>query len=148
MVGLKMLLSPISLTRKANILKIGGSFGGAIIATLILEAVAQVAAGSSNKIASFGAGSLPVSTLPVIGAVTIKDVPSMIPAIAGVITIANGRTKVGALMVAGSVIAKAGIRAAGYNPDEIGNKIHGLYDKYFNKNSNLREEYEEQQVYF
>ena len=149
MLSAKMLLSPISLTRKANILKIGGSFGGAIIATIVLEAAAQIASGASSKVEEFGSNELPgISAVPFIGDVTVKDVPSLIPAAAGVITVLKGRTKIGALMIVGSVGAKAVIRSAGYNPDEIESKLHRIYDKYILKKEPDEYETDEPQVYF
>ena len=144
-----MLLSPVSLMRKANILKIGGSLGGAAVATVVLEIVVQAASRASTQVASAGAGNIPaISSVPFIGDVTLKDVPSLIPAAAGVITIAKGRTKMGAMMVVGSVAAKAGLRAAGYNPDEIGKKLHRIYDKYVLKKQTDEAEYYEPVVYF
>jgi len=146
-----MLLSPISLSRKANILKIGGSLGGAAVATVVLELVAQAVTRASSQAATFSSGPVPgVGTLPIVGDVTLKDVPSLIPAVAGVISVAKGRTKLGLMMIAGSVGAKAGLRAAGINPDEFGNKLGGLYDKYIRKYSanDSYEDYEEPEVYF
>jgi len=144
-----MLLNPVSLTRKANILKIGGSLGGAAVATVVLELVAQAVTRASSQAATFSSGPVPgVGTLPIVGDVTLKDVPSLIPAVAGALSIAKGRTKLGIMMVIGSVGAKAGLRAAGINPDEFGNKLGGLYDKYFKNENENEEDYEEPEVYF
>ena len=155
MVALKMLLSPISLSRKANILKIGGSLGGAAVATVVLELAAQAIVRASSQAASVGAGSVPVlpgSSLPSVGAVTIKDVPSLIPALAGGIAVLKGRTKVGLLMIVGSLAAKTGLRAAGINPDEFGNRLGKIYDKYIKKysatTSSYEDDYYEPEVYF
>ncbi len=150
--GLKMLLSPISLTRKANVLKIGGSLGGAAIATVVLEFVAQALVKNSSQAASIGANQLPfVPAVPFIGDVTVKDAPSLIPAAAGVITLLKGRTKAGILMVVGSVGAKSALRSAGYNPDELEAKAHRLYDKYIMKRDPVLDtynDYAEPEVYF
>ena len=149
-----MLLSPISLTRKANILKIGGSLGGAVVATVVLEAAAQFLTKASTQAASIGAGSVPVlpnSSLPAVGGVTIKDVPSLMPAVAGGLAVLKGRTKIGALMIVGSLGAKAAMRAAGFNPDEIGNRAEKIYNKYIKKYSadtSYDDDYYEPEVYF
>lgn len=125
-----MLISPVSLTRKANILKIGGTLGGAAVATVVLEFVAQFLVKSSTQAASVGANQLPaISSVPFIGDVTVKDAPSLIPAAAGIITLAKGRTKAGAMMIIGSVGAKAALRSAGYNPDEMYDKAHRWYER-------------------
>ena len=124
----KMLLSPISLTRKANVLKIGGVLGGAAVATVVLELLAQAVTSYSSKAQEVGSDPLPfVQAIPFVGDVTVKDVPSLIPAVAGVLTIIKGRTKAGGLMVLGSIGAKAGLTAVGLNPDELFKKVQAKF---------------------
>ena len=147
MVGLKMLLSPISLTKKANILKIGGPLGGAVVATIVLELITQALTKTIPQVDSIASDQIPgIQSVPFIGEVTLRDVPSLTPAIAGGLAILKGRTKVGAMMIAGSVAGKAGLRAAGLNPDELWNKLRA---KFTNHKPNNEEDFEQEgEVYF
>jgi len=149
MVGLKMLLSPISLTRKANILKVGGPLGGAVVATVVLELITQALTKTVTQVDEIGQDAIPgISSVPFVGDVTLRDVPSLTPAIAGSLAILKGRTKTGALMIAGSLGAKAGLRAAGLNPDEMWNKVTKYYHNRFTSHTKQQKEEEFQEVYF
>ena len=140
MVSAKMLLSPVSLSRKANILKIGGAgiFGtiiGAVVSTVVLEFAVQLIEKANisavNQVGSNTLPTVPVANLPL----TVRDVPSIAPAIAGVLALVKGRTKFGLAMIVGSLGAKVGLKNFRLNP-------RGL--------ANLKQEseYEERQVYF
>ena len=145
MVGLKMLLSPISLTRKANILKIGGTLGGAVVATIVLELITQALTKTIPQANEIASGDIPgIQSVPFIGTVTLRDVPSLTPAIAGAMAILKGRSKTGAMMIAGSFAGKAALRAAGLNPDELWNKVRA---KFTNHVPNKEEDYEPE-MYF
>lgn len=148
--NLKMLISPISLTRKANILKIGGGLGGAAVATVVLEFAAQAITKFSSQAATIGDNPVPaIPAVPFVGDVTLKDAPSLMPAVAGIMAVLKGRTKVGAMMIVGSIGAKSALRAAGYNPDEMYNKAHGWYERNILKLTKKEDdEYYTPEVYF
>ena len=121
MVSAKMLLSPISLSRKANIIGIGGTLGGAIVSTIVLEFVVQmiekVNIASVNQI-----GSTQLPQVPFINqSFTARDLPSLAPAIAGVMAVVKGRTKFGVSMIIGSLVAKVGLKNFRLNPKGLAN---------------------------